>query len=209
MAQIAAAQAEDLQKMTAAKLGTLSLILSRVYASRGDEGLNMYARDIRDFEQLLEYASEIPLDTPLLFPERLHATTLAPGSRDYHWVTSFQDSIFVPSPPTPAPEESPTVTQLLKFNIPLDARSDESMEDAEGRTTPPSYLRDLSMGPAMSPGHFEYRLPTITPAVDDRGEGPSSGPAAGAAPNVVGPVTPPRLDLRQLTKKPTPRKGLQ
>lgn len=195
--------------MTAAKLGTLSLILSRVYASRGDEGLNMYARNVADFEQLLEYASEIPLDTPLLFPERLHATTLAAGSKDYHWVTEFQDSIFVPSPPAPVLEESPTVTQLLKFNIPLDNASDASMEDAEGRTTPPAYLHDFSTGPTLSPGRFEYRLPTQTPAVDDRGEGSSSGPAAGAAPVVVGPVTPPRLDLRLLTKKPTPRKGLQ
>jgi hypothetical protein len=191
MAQIAAAEAEDLQKMTAAKLGTLSLVLSHVYASRGDKGLNMYARNITDFEQPLEYASKIPLDTPLLFPERLHATTLLPGSKDYHWVTNFEDSIFVLAPPIPERAESLTATQMMNFTIPLDSTSDASMEDIPDRTTTPAYLQDFSTGPSMSPGKFEYRLPTIPPATVDRGKGSSLRPAAGTVPDVVGPVTPP------------------
>jgi hypothetical protein len=114
----------------------------------------------------------------------------------------------VPAPPIPERAESLTATQMMNFTVPLDSASDALMEDVPDRTTPPAYLQDLSTGPSMSPGKFEYRLPTITPAAVDRGEGSSSRPAAGAVPDVVGPVTPPRLDLRQLTKKPTPRKGL-
>ncbi|KAJ2935708.1 hypothetical protein H1R20_g1386, partial [Candolleomyces eurysporus] len=68
MAQIAVAQADDLIRMTEAKLGTLSLILQHVYSRRGDDGLSEYLQEVDQFHELLEFASQVPLDTPMLFP---------------------------------------------------------------------------------------------------------------------------------------------
>ncbi|KAJ2932594.1 hypothetical protein H1R20_g4502, partial [Candolleomyces eurysporus] len=79
MAQIAASHAKDLQKMMKAKLETLSLVLQHVYSSEGDKGLSSYARNIKDLEAVLNFAKDIPLDTLMRFPERLHATTQQPG----------------------------------------------------------------------------------------------------------------------------------
>ena len=107
MTQIAVAQAEDLQKMTEAKLGTLSLILGRVYSNRGDAGLNSFVKEVKDFEELLKFAKDVPLDTPMMFPERLHATTLAPDSKDYHWVADYTASVYHQPPPVPVPAASP------------------------------------------------------------------------------------------------------
>ncbi|RXW12229.1 hypothetical protein EST38_g13625, partial [Candolleomyces aberdarensis] len=97
MAQIAAAQADDLVRMTEAKLGTLSLILQRVYARRGDAGLNDYFQDVQGFSELLEFAGLVPLDTPMLFPRRLNATTIQPDEVEYRWSTDYEESrYFIP-----------------------------------------------------------------------------------------------------------------
>ncbi|KAJ2928987.1 hypothetical protein H1R20_g8104, partial [Candolleomyces eurysporus] len=98
MAQIAASHAEDMRKMTEAKLGTLSLVLQRVYSNRGDAGLSDYARNVQDFQEVLEYAKDVPLDTPMLFPQRLNATVQAPEVAEYHWTTDYESSILYNPP---------------------------------------------------------------------------------------------------------------
>ena len=101
MAQIAASHAEDLQKMTEAKLGTLSLIFERVYSNRGDEGLNAYVDNVQDLDEVLKFAKDVPLDTPMLFPRRLHATVQSSDETHYHWSIKYEDSIFY-QPPEPS-----------------------------------------------------------------------------------------------------------
>ncbi|KAJ2920864.1 hypothetical protein H1R20_g16231, partial [Candolleomyces eurysporus] len=104
MAQIATTQADDLIKMTEAKVGTLSLVMQRVYACRGDAGLNDYFRNVCGFSELLEFAHRVPLDTPMLFPRRLNATMMQPDEVEYRWSTDYEDSIYF-RPPAASDDE--------------------------------------------------------------------------------------------------------
>ncbi|RXW11457.1 hypothetical protein EST38_g14399 [Candolleomyces aberdarensis] len=110
MAQIAMAQANDLVWMTKAKLGTLSLILQCVYACRGDASLNDYFQDIQGFSKLLEFAGLVPLDTPMLFPCRLNATTIQPDEVKYRWSTDYKESMYF-IPPEASDEDIIMISQ--------------------------------------------------------------------------------------------------
>ncbi|RXW19476.1 hypothetical protein EST38_g6368 [Candolleomyces aberdarensis] len=151
MAQIAASHAEDLQKMTEAKLATLSLILQRVYSSEGDEGLNTYIRNVQDFEELLNFAKDIPLDTPMRFPERLHATVQQPDEMGYRWITDYQSSIYhnPPSAPAAPPTEVADDLQGGSFYADEDAMETNLPQQAPQNTTSPI------AGPSTFPGALE------------------------------------------------------
>ncbi|RXW11703.1 hypothetical protein EST38_g14152 [Candolleomyces aberdarensis] len=231
-AQIAASHAEDLRKMTEAKLGTLSLVLQRVYSNRGDAGLNEYVQDVKDFQELLEYAKDVPLDTPMLFPQRLNATVQKPEVAGYHWSTDYESSILY---------NPPSIDDDLGS---LSYASDDAMDVEPSRLQTPPYKStlpthteadlhrsDLVPGPSLSPGAYETPqtsfseleadavLQAIVKDDEDRSEGPSSAPwlpppaptsqpapAATTAPNVES-STPPHLDLRHYQR--SPRKGFQ
>ncbi|KAJ2921204.1 hypothetical protein H1R20_g15891, partial [Candolleomyces eurysporus] len=141
MAQIAAAQADDLIKMTEAKVGTLSLVMQRVYACRGDAGLNDYFRNVRGFSELLEFAHRVPLDTPMLFPRRLNATTMQPDEVEYRWSTDYEDSIYFRPP----------------------AASDDEMEvDPASGPAPPDEEDDLGEGPSTQPAAASSSAPAAS-----------------------------------------------
>ncbi|KAJ2923161.1 hypothetical protein H1R20_g13931, partial [Candolleomyces eurysporus] len=141
MAQIAAAQADDLIKMTEAKVGTLSLVMQRVYARRGDAGLNDYFRNVRGFSELLEFAHRVPLDTPMLFPRRLNATTMQPDEVEYRWSTDYEDSIYFRPP----------------------AASDDEMEvDPASGPAPPDEDDDLGEGPSTQPAAASSSAPAAS-----------------------------------------------
>ncbi|KAJ2920674.1 hypothetical protein H1R20_g16420, partial [Candolleomyces eurysporus] len=212
MAQIAASHAEDLRKMTESKLGTLSLVLQHVYSNRGDASLSDYTRNVTDFQEVLEYAKDMPLNTPILFPQRLNATTQAPKVAKYHWTTDYESSILY-NPPT-AKDDLGSLSYV----------SDDAMDVAPPQTPPyksmlPTHTEadlrrgDLVPGP---PSPWEPMSELDAAAVlqltikdsKDRGEGPSAPPlppapasASQAAPppalaSTVESFIPPYLDLR-------------
>lgn len=145
MAQIAAAQADDLVRMTEAKLGTLSLILQRVYARRGDAGLNDYFQEVEGFSELLEFAGLVPLDTPMLFPRRLNATTIQPDETEYKWSTDYEESLYF-IPPEVSDDD-------------VDMRSHSSSQEG---------------GPSGQDSPVHRRASTEPADEEDRGEGPST-----------------------------------
>jgi hypothetical protein len=102
-AQIATPQADDLIRLTEAKLETLALVLARIASSQGNAGLTRVNNEVEELEDILEFASEIPLTTPLRFPRCLNATTMQVTDEEYEWTTKFKDSMFSY---TPAPSES-------------------------------------------------------------------------------------------------------
>ena len=150
MAQIAAAQADDLIKMTEAKLGTLSLVLQRVYAHRGDAGLNDYFRDVRGFGELLEFAQAVPLDTPMLFPRRLNATTIQPDEVEYRWSTDYEESIYF-RPPAASDDE------MEVDPAPGPAPPDDEDGPDEGPSTQPAAVR-LPTPPFLDLRRFQRSL---------------------------------------------------
>ncbi|KAJ2935295.1 hypothetical protein H1R20_g1799, partial [Candolleomyces eurysporus] len=146
MAQIAASHAEDLQKMTKAKLETLSLVLQRVYSSEGDAGLSGYARNVKDLEEVLKFAKDVPLDTPMRFPERLHATMQQTSETEYRWLTNYQRSIYH-NPPRVMSEPSEDL-ENTSFYADEDAMEVEPPQPAQPAPAP-------TAGPSTFPGSLE------------------------------------------------------
>ncbi|RXW12922.1 hypothetical protein EST38_g12936 [Candolleomyces aberdarensis] len=143
MAQIAAAQADDLVRMTEAKLGTLSLSLQR---------------DVQGFSELLEFAGLVPLDTPMLFPRRLNATTIQPDEVEYRWSTDYEESRYF-IPPVVSDED-------------VEMRSQSgSQEDFRAAQESP-VLPQTSTEPAQE---------------EDRGEGPSTQTQAASSSTAAAP----------------------
>ncbi|KAJ2923245.1 hypothetical protein H1R20_g13849, partial [Candolleomyces eurysporus] len=136
--------------MTKAKLETLSLVLQRVYSSEGDKGLSAYARNVKDFEELLEFAKDVPLDTPMRFPERLNATVQQPGETEYRWVTGYRQ---------PARRHPPRV--LSEASEALENTSFYADEDA--MEVKPQEASQSTPAPAAGPSTFPGALET--PAV--------------------------------------------
>ncbi|KAJ2921134.1 hypothetical protein H1R20_g15961, partial [Candolleomyces eurysporus] len=145
-AQIAASHAEDLQKMTKAKLETLSLVLQRVYSSEGDAGLSSYAWNVGDLEEVLKFAKDIPLDTPMRFPERLHATMQQAGETEYRWLTNYQHSIYH-NPPRVMSKPSEDL-ENTSFYADKDAMEVEPPQQAQPAPAP-------TAGPSTFPGSLE------------------------------------------------------
>ena len=139
---------EDLKakakKLTKAKLGTLSLIFQRVYASRGDQGLNSFVSEVKDLEELLNFAKDVPLDTPMLYPQRLSSTSMLADEDSFHWTTKYKDSIFYnPSVTSDSGSTSSTSDHLM------DAEDTYDLAD------------DLQAGPSATPGGYEVRFPSL------------------------------------------------
>ncbi|RXW11183.1 hypothetical protein EST38_g14672, partial [Candolleomyces aberdarensis] len=91
MTRVAFALAEDQYKLLEAKMGTLSLILSRVYSDEGDAGLRRYFHDIEALQNLLEFSWHVPLDTPMLYPRRASTSTMGITQEEYTWTTTFDE----------------------------------------------------------------------------------------------------------------------
>ncbi|RXW14023.1 hypothetical protein EST38_g11831 [Candolleomyces aberdarensis] len=91
MTRVAFALAEDQYKLLEAKMGTLSLILSRVYSDEGDAGLRRYFHDIEALQSLLEFSWHVPLDTPMLYPRRASTSTMGITQEEYTWTTTFDE----------------------------------------------------------------------------------------------------------------------
>ncbi|KAJ2925294.1 hypothetical protein H1R20_g11804, partial [Candolleomyces eurysporus] len=159
MAQIAASHAEDLQKMTKAKLETLSLVLQRVYSSEGDAGLSGYARNVGDLEEVLKFAKDIPLDTPMRFPERLHATMQQAGETEYRWLTNYQRSIYH-NPPRVMSEPSEDL-ENTSFYADEDAMEVEPSQQAQPAPVPAPVP---AAGPSTFPGSLEAQAAPNDPA---------------------------------------------
>ncbi|KAJ2921051.1 hypothetical protein H1R20_g16040, partial [Candolleomyces eurysporus] len=155
MAQIAASHAKDLQKMTKAKLETLSLVLQKVYSSEGDEGLSSYARNIEDFEELLDFAKDIPLDTPMRFPERLHTTVQQPGETKYCWVTSYRQP--ARQHPPQVLSEASEALENTSFYADEDTMEVEPQEATQSTPAP-------AAGPSTFPGALEAPAAPSNPA---------------------------------------------
>ncbi|RXW12224.1 hypothetical protein EST38_g13629 [Candolleomyces aberdarensis] len=236
MAQIAALHAEDLQKMTKAKLGTLSLVLQHVYSNRGDAGLNDYATNIADFRELLEYAKDVPLNMPMLFPQRLNATVQQPEVASYHWSTDYKSSVLYDPPSDVNELGSLSYVSNNAMDIEPESLKTPLYKKALPAHTEANLCRgDLVPGPLLSPGGYETSFGTpqtsfselcseeeLQPKVkedDDRGEGPSSAivqPSASTSQAVPNPAPstsnvesapPPHLDLRHYQHLPC--KGFQ
>ena len=89
MTRVAFALAEDQYKLLESKVGTLSLILRRVYSDEGDAGLRRYFTDARSLGDLLEFSRHVRLDTPMLYPRRSSASTMKITKETYSWTTTF------------------------------------------------------------------------------------------------------------------------
>ncbi|KAJ2921052.1 hypothetical protein H1R20_g16041, partial [Candolleomyces eurysporus] len=174
MAQIAASHAEDLQKMTKTKLETLSLVLQRVYSSEGDTGLSGYARNVRDLEEVLKFAKDIPLDTPMRFPERLHATMQQAGETEYRWLTNYQRSIYH-NPPCVMSELSEDLenTSFYADKDVMEVKPPQQAQPAPAPTT----------GPSTFPGSLKTQaIPSNPAALSTLAGGNPTGDPSSSAP---------------------------
>ncbi|KAJ2928992.1 hypothetical protein H1R20_g8099, partial [Candolleomyces eurysporus] len=91
MTRVAFALAKDQYKLLEAKMGTLSLILSRVYSNEGDAGLRRYFTNVEALQGLLEFSRHVPLDTPMLYPRRTSTSTMGVTKDEYTWTTTFDE----------------------------------------------------------------------------------------------------------------------
>ncbi|KAJ2930995.1 hypothetical protein H1R20_g6072, partial [Candolleomyces eurysporus] len=131
MTRVAFALAEDQYKLLEAKMGTLSLILSRVYSDEGDAGLRRYFTDVEALQDLLEFSRHVPLDTPMLFPRRTSTSTMGVTKDEYTWTTAFDE------------EEvdeylSSLRKELRQKSSPLDERSSEIAEGSDPTVVKPA-----------------------------------------------------------------------
>jgi hypothetical protein len=92
MTQLAFALAEDQYKLLESKVGTLSLILRRVYSDEGDTGLRRYFTDIDQLKDLLEFSRFVFLNTPMLFPRRASSTAMTVDNSAYVWMMTFSQT---------------------------------------------------------------------------------------------------------------------
>ncbi|KAJ2932529.1 hypothetical protein H1R20_g4508, partial [Candolleomyces eurysporus] len=142
MTRVAFALAEDQYKLLEAKLGTLSLILSRVYSDEGDTGLHQYFHDVKALQSLLEFLRHVPLDTPMLYPCRTSTLTMGVTKDKYTWTMTFDE------------EEvneylSSLRKELRQKSSPLDKRSSEIAEGSDPTVIKPA---EITLTPA--PDHL-------------------------------------------------------
>ncbi|KAJ2927293.1 hypothetical protein H1R20_g9802, partial [Candolleomyces eurysporus] len=138
MTRVAFALAEDQYKLLEAKMGTLSLILSRVYSDEGDAGLRRYFTDVEALQGLLEFSRHVPLDTPMLYPRRTSTSTMGITKDEYTWTTTFDE------------EEvdeylSSLRKELRQRSSPLDERSSEVAEGSDPTVVKPA---EVTLTPA-------------------------------------------------------------
>ncbi|KAJ2934006.1 hypothetical protein H1R20_g3085, partial [Candolleomyces eurysporus] len=138
MTRVAFALAEDQYKLLEAKMGTLSLILSRVYSDEGDAGLRRYFTNVEALQGLLEFSRHVPLDTPMLYPRRTSTSTMGVTKDEYTWDTTFDE------------EEvdeylSSLRKELRQRSSPLDERSSEVAEGSDPTVVKPA---EVTLTPA-------------------------------------------------------------
>jgi len=203
MTRVAFALAEDQYKLLEAKLGTLSLILSRVYSDEGDAGLRRYFHDVEALQSLLEFSRHVPLDTPMLYPRRTSTSTMGITKSAYTWTTTFDE------------EEVDEYLSSLRRDLRQKSTpsGERSSEVAEG-SNPPVKPAEVTPPPAPGRGGSLFGSPREpSPLVPKKrrrvviapSESSSAEQASGAGSEVqTPPPTSPPARRRRLPSPPPP-----
>ncbi|RXW12194.1 hypothetical protein EST38_g13660 [Candolleomyces aberdarensis] len=189
MTRVAFALAEDQYKLLEAKMGTLSLILSRVYSDEGDAGLRQYFHDIKALQSLLEFSRHVPLDTPMLYPQRASTSTMDITQEEYTWTTTFDEEESSP------PEERSS--EFAEGSNPLTKPAEVTPSPAPGRV-------DLLFGSPCEPSPLlpKKRCRVITEPSEASSEEQAEN--AGSGVQTPPPALPPAGRSRLLSSSPPP-----
>ena len=164
--QLAYALAEDQLKLLESKVGTLSLILRRVYSAEGDAGLRRYFSDISQVQELLEFSSCLNLATPMIFPRRTSASSIHVDTDAYEWGSSFDDT------------EVGSYFDQLRVPPPVESTEDRMETDPPA---PPPATTDLHSHREPSPLVPRKRVRVISPASEDaEGDSGAEGESSSA-----------------------------
>ena len=152
--QLAYALAEDQLKLLESKVGTLSLVLRRIYSAEGDAGLRRYFTDISQVKDLLEFASCLNLATPMVFPRRTASSSVHVETDAYEWGSSFDDT-----------EVGEYFEQL---RMPPSVESTETQMETDPPAPPPA-TTDLHSHREPSPVVPRKRVRIVSPASEEAG----------------------------------------
>ena len=164
--QLAYALAEDQLKLLESKVGTLSLVLRRIYSAEGDAGLRRYFTDISQVKDLLEFSSCLNLATPMVFPRRTAASSVHVDNDSYEWGSSFDDT------------EVGNYFEQLRMPPPVESTEDQMETDPP---VPPPSTTDLHSHREPSPLVPRKRVRVVSPASEEaEGDSGAEGESSSA-----------------------------